>query len=1049
MESSYHLPDGTDELEDGILSIDGGVAWSEGQAYAWSPSKTWMSLPAPPSSIEDGFRTSEGILVGTESDELGFWGFGDGGWSWWQGKSELTFPSAYPPIGDYLVVGGQQGLDSPRLLVYRISRSGLKRRAVADDLPETLDFAFVHIPADMDASDETASPLVLLSGKTLYWRPLTDNANSFQTKTLSLEKEARWFTDGFPPPIGGSLSGDPPQVFGNTLILHRGMADLKTALAIDLEEGTVAATGLAPLGRSLAPWQAYAENRVGKIETLIDTLSALPPPSTDFLSDAAKLIDVVQEEKTVQAVLTNCGVWTPDSKSLREVSGDVMSADSPGGVFGDVLLSWRLWLGENQIDRALYRKIPSKIANHEICVEPLQVQVGMEACDRFFDELRGENPPQSKAGNFDYSDRAIRALFEPYGPKAAASVESGLTDEHTPVRVAACMAAGLTNSDSPSILRLLDREPTPASCLWPTRDDIPREALWSSLAHGAPEVRKAAAKTCGLLRLSGSAPHLQSLLHTTPLLQRENEDVRETSLEALRLIPEASSSVVQAIEDCVRSDPSGRIRSTAVRSLAPHCRGPSSLDVLIWILGDTASRVTDDVRYALLEHAEALSPEQYAELVDRWLLRYVGHRRSSDASPFGRSFPEELPGNLIGMRVLTEEMVDISARTVFLEDVELGDLSVTEETLQIAPTALLLAAVQAAVLEETPLQISSEEPSTETDDLDHELEEHLSQETYLSEIDDSTFNYASPAMQAAEIAVSVYEHDARLSRRLAAFVLSELGLPHEREESEETADYRPLYSRLRDLSGESPHEQCHRLVQELSGENGAGRLLGLYVLAALGEEEAEESLVAQFTTGRLDDVPITWSLLQETTPFSKCPESFAEGTILGPYISCERVPLARRWEAFQDLYPRFRAVGVDTDHISRDEWIPFFEECVGAEKLLSWHDRHGAALNLAWLDNQHGRPAGLWTERANSIDEVSNEERLDYIRDQIWTGNGEHWPEFWERWREEHGHWTFRMLADRGKAEAVSHIKAALEKEAIPQQPAAEALQAIKARIGS
>jgi len=41
------------------------------------------------------------------------------------------------------------------------------------------------------------------------------------------------------------------------------------------------------------------------------------------------------------------------------------------------------------------------------------------------------------------------------------------------------------------------------------------------------------------------------------------------------------------------------------------------------------------------------------------------------------------------------------------------------------------------------------------------------------------------------------------------------------------------------------------------------------------------------------------------------------------------------------------------------------------------------------------------------------------------------------------------MLADRDKAEAVSHIKAALEEEAIPQQSAPEALEAIEARIGS
>lgn len=53
------------------------------------------------------------------------------------------------------------------------------------------------------------------------------------------------------------------------------------------------------------------------------------------------------------------------------------------------------------------------------------------------------------------------------------------------------------------------------------------------------------------------------------------------------------------------------------------------------------------------------------------------------------------------------------------------------------------------------------------------------------------------------------------------------------------------------------------------------------------------------------------------------------------------------------------------------------------------------------------------------------------------------------RWPDEYWTWALYMLADRGDAEAADHIEAALEEEAVPQQPATEALQTIRARTAS
>lgn len=1050
MERTYHLPSKVDELEGGILSSKGGLAWSKGRAYVWSPPDTWTSLPTPSSHVEDGFRTSKGVLTVAEDDELGFWGFGNEGWTWWKGESELPFSSAYPPIGDYFVAERRQKFDERRLLVYRVSKSGLEHRATVDDLPDlsgTVDLAFVHVPAEASASAEVSPRLMLLSGEKLHWRPFTPGATSFQTAHLCIEKEVQWFVDGFfPPTIKGVFSAFPPHLLGNTLFLHRGSTSPETSLAVDLEEHTVEATGLARLGRSVLPWKAYTDNEPNRIDALIDTLCALPSPDEERRAGAVELIDVEMKGETVNAVLSDCGICVGDNLPSVDISDPPNPVDSEKGLLRETPLTWRLWRDESRAEQALYRKVTSKIVGGELCVETLQVQVGIDACSRFLEELRGDNPPQSTAGDFGYNDRNIRNLFEPYGPEVADLVEEALTDEHAPVRVAACMAAGVTGDESPSILVVLDREPIPVSQLWPDRDALPRRDLWENLAHELPEVRKAAAKTCGLLRLSGSASYLQPLLHASPLLESDNEDVRETALEALRLIPEVPRPVIRDIEDCARSDPSAQIRSTAVESLAPHSGETRLLDTLIWVLGDTAPRVAGEIGNILTEEARRLTPDQYNELVDRWLLRYLGCRRGDDALTFETSFPEELPGNILGRRILPEEMRDLSP-SMLLEDVELEDLNITEETLQIAPVALSLVLVQTAVFEETPLGASVGEDTAESSEFERKLKEHLSAKTFLGEIDNSTFDYQAPSMQAAELTASIYERDTRLGRRLAAIVLFEIGLPSQEEGSENKDGYRPLHSRLRDLSGKSLHERCHRFVWELSDEDGTGRLLGLYVLAALGHKEAEESLINQYTTGRFTDVPIVWSLFQETLPFSKRPRAFAEGALLGPYLSCDNVPLARRWEAFQDLYLSPRSEAVATDHIPADKWIPFFEECVGAENLLSWHDRHGAALHLAWLDNQHGRPAKLWAERIDSVDKVPGDERSNFIRDQLWAGDSEYWAAFWqEHWPEGCGDWALRMLTDQGDAKGASHIKAALEDEAVPQQLATKTIQEIRLR---
>jgi len=80
MSVPYHRPSDVDEFDDGCLTAEGGLAWTDSETYGWTESEGWISLSAP-SAITGGFATPTGIIVGTEDDALGFWGFGARDWS--------------------------------------------------------------------------------------------------------------------------------------------------------------------------------------------------------------------------------------------------------------------------------------------------------------------------------------------------------------------------------------------------------------------------------------------------------------------------------------------------------------------------------------------------------------------------------------------------------------------------------------------------------------------------------------------------------------------------------------------------------------------------------------------------------------------------------------------------------------------------------------------------------------------------------------------------------------------------------------------------------
>lgn len=202
-------------------------------------------------------------------------------------------------------------------------------------------------------------------------------------------------------------------------------------------------------------------------------------------------------------------------------------------------------------------------------------------------------------------------------------------------------------------------------------------------------------------------------------------------------------------------------------------------------------------------------------------------------------------------------------------------------------------------------------------------------------------------------------------------------------------------------------------LAEAKGAGGAlGLALGLYVLAARGDKRAEACRIDRLTSGDFEEVPLIWTLLVEAEPFcARSAQTFKPA--VDPYLGSSEIPLARRWTVFQKAFS-WRELRAEEPPVRTSKWRTFLSDCVGAQELLPWDDRHAAALNLAHCNDQPKPLGQVWEERAMSVEEVPRGERYTYIRDMLWAGEEDLWPRLWTHWPEEANVWGLRMLEARG-----------------------------------
>jgi hypothetical protein len=291
---------------------------------------------------------------------------------------------------------------------------------------------------------------------------------------------------------------DPFQPGAATVVVPRRS---RSALRLDLSDGTGTATGLKHVPGGAALWSAYLRGHPASASRLLAALAALP----DAPSGAGpQLHAALRGGDAVRAVATSAGLWRPGAEAVPPARAAALR-DAPFD--RSALTTWALWLGwDGALDEAC-RLLCNAAAPDYALAESLRTFAGLDAVRALFDLLRSSDPPTGPEGACAYPAAALRALVAPFGAEAASLVASGLTASSVPLRVAACAAAG---ADARADDRTHDGadapDGAPAPALWTDAHPPPTEALRANVRHDHPAVRAAARDACARLAVEAHPP---------------------------------------------------------------------------------------------------------------------------------------------------------------------------------------------------------------------------------------------------------------------------------------------------------------------------------------------------------------------------------------------------------------------------------------------------------------------------------------------------------------------------------------------------------------
>lgn len=474
MSTPYLLPPDEPQLT-GACAFDGGICvWNGASAHVWTDADSWSRLASAPTDIDSGFTLQSGVLAGAAT-HVGFLPSGHSDWAWWIDLS--SFSDAHPMYGDLLLCTDGE---TERYTLFAISEDGLD-------------------PLSTFGADELADPVA-------GWSPPTDT-----DRLLLLGDGGLWALD---PPYGPAelqhlVSFDdidlparrtipgPFQPGDATVVVPR---HSRTALRLDLSDGTGHATGLAHLPGGAALWNAYLDDDPSMASDLLALLAALPGPAAD---GDLRLLDVFVDDDVVRAVATTAGILLPPRRPSRDGAAPPVQTLLTSPLDEAALTTWALWLQWDGAAEMACRRLCNDSNPTEALAESLRIFQAADAGHTLFDLVASEDPPPGPAGAYGYPAAQVRALVAPFGDDLRERVSSALTSPSVPMRVAACAAAGATPEDLP---RSADAS-TSGAVLWSDEAAIPTDDLLANARHDHPTVRAVAQEACE--RLSLEVPSAQ------------------------------------------------------------------------------------------------------------------------------------------------------------------------------------------------------------------------------------------------------------------------------------------------------------------------------------------------------------------------------------------------------------------------------------------------------------------------------------------------------------------------------------------------------------
>ena len=470
---SYLLPSGASSLAGACTVADGLCAWSGQTAYRWESGTGWSTLSDAPAPIDSGFEIQSGVLAGTDT-QVGFLPTDAADWAGWVDLSS-TFSDAHPMYGDLLLCTTRT---TGAYALFDISASGLDplSQLESHELPEPV--AGWCPPGNPDR--------VLLLGEDGLWAldpPYT---------TEGLQHLVSF--DGVDMPPLEHIP-DPFQPGAATVVVPRRS---RSALRLDLSDGSGEATGLKHVPGGAALWTAYLRDDRTTASRLLAALAALPAPP---IGASPRLHDALWDDDGIRALATSAGLWRPDASAPPPERAAALR-DAPFD--RAALATWALWLEWDGALEVACRELCDADAPDYALAESLRTFAGLDACDALFDLLRSADPPAGAAREYEYPAAALRALVAPFGADAAPIVASALSDDSVPARAAACAAAGALRADARG-----DASNGAASpALWDDAHPPPAEALHANTRHDHPAVRAAARDTCARLSIEAApSPH--------------------------------------------------------------------------------------------------------------------------------------------------------------------------------------------------------------------------------------------------------------------------------------------------------------------------------------------------------------------------------------------------------------------------------------------------------------------------------------------------------------------------------------------------------------